>query len=189
LCAALVAGRRRNGPSAWGVAAASLGLLLAAEAAARAPAAGSGGRDAVRVLGRPSLELPAWRLTPRAPAAWGPEALDWGPLYEAHRFAAGAALGARLPLPPGRYRLAVTADRLPGSTPPTVALAAEKSDAAVETLLAATPEGWAGEFDVPVFATAVDLRLVGGGPLILRGVRLELQPAAGAPGPSRQDGG
>lgn len=194
LAAALVASRRGRGaapPTAWGLGAASLGLLLCAGVAGRVAVARTGGRDAVRVLGRPALELPQWRTTPAAEAAWEPDALDWGPLYEAHRFPAGATLGSRLPLASGRYRLSLSAEKLPDSTPPAVAVVPDRADpaAVVGMALASTSDGWEGTIDVPGSAAAVDLRLVGGGPLILRGVRLAVQPAAGAPGPSLKDGG
>lgn len=189
LAAAVVASRGRRPATAWGVAGASLALLLTSEAAVRISGArGSAGRDAVRVLGRPALVLPAWRVTARADAVWGAGALDWGPLYEAHRFPAGAALGRRLPLAGGRYHLTVAADALPGSGTPALAVVPDKLGAAlVRVPLRAGPEGWEAEF-VLAGPAVVDLRLEGGGPLIVRVIHLVLQPAAPLTGPSRQDG-
>ena len=75
-------------------------------------------RDAVRLVGRAALAVPGWYASSAAPGEWSPAALGWGPLYEPHRHPAGAELGRRLCLPPGRYLLELEAEGLaPGAAP------------------------------------------------------------------------
>ena len=93
------------------LAGASLGLALAAQAAASVSHQRTDDRDAVRLVGRPAVRVPGWSVAV-AVGRWGPEPLGWGPLYEPHRHPAGAELGRRLALPPGRYRLKLLAQDL-----------------------------------------------------------------------------
>jgi hypothetical protein len=109
---AVAAASRARKASPAGLALATAGLAVAAGVASRASSAGTWGRDAVRVIGRPALVLPGGPIEPDSTARWTPADLDWGPAYEPHRHPGGAILGARLALPPGTYRLAIDAERL-----------------------------------------------------------------------------
>jgi hypothetical protein len=171
--------RRATGTLAVGCA----GLAAAAAVASVRSDARTGGRDAVRVLGRPALRIPGWTLARLAPARWGPEALDWGPLYEPHRFPDGAELGGRLPLPPGRYRLQVDADALGGAVGAGGDLEV-RADGAVQgrrTPLRGRPGGFETEFEAQAGERALTLRLWGGPPFLVKELRLEMQPSAPPP--------
>lgn len=171
------AGRDGTRTRAAHVAGASLGLLAAAGVASSLSSGRTEGRDAVRLIGRAAwgLSPPAWSSS--ADAAWSLDDVGWGPTYEAHRFPAGAPIGARLPLPPGRYRLTLDVQTWPGTRPPALLVTRDKAPpAATGTPVEATATGWSAAFDVPAGWPAVDLRLRGGGPGIVQGVHLQLQP-------------
>ncbi len=114
---AAVSSRKR--PTAGSMALATAGLLGAVGARPLLSHGRTEGRDAVHVIGRPALRGPGVARRPPAPTGeWGPESLDWGPLFEPHRHPAGAPLGSRLALAPGSYRVAVLGDDLaPGALP------------------------------------------------------------------------
>ena len=177
---ALVLALPWRGPgSVRGFAAASLGLLAAAGTASLVTRLPTGGRDAVRIVGRPALAVPGWKLNRAAPARWSPGDLAWGPLYEPHRFPAGAALGERLRLPAGRYRLEVRATLL-------------HEDAGLPRLrlhrggrqvqgdqgqdFERTASGLSTEFDLGRAEPDLTLVLEGGGALSLEEVELRVQP-------------
>ena len=172
--------RGREGPPGDGagrVALATAGLLVAAGAASVVSHGSAGGRDAVRVVGRPALAVPGWRPTSDAAAVWGPEVLGWGSVYEPHRHPAGAVLGDRLPLPPGRYSLRLRGERFGASLP---ALSVQDSPAhEPEPAAALRPEadGLAGEIVVPPGQRETTLRLTGGDPLRLDAVELRRKPS------------
>jgi hypothetical protein len=184
LAAGAAAWRGRG--TGWGLGASAAGLMAAAAAASALADARTGGRDAVRVIGRPALAVPGWSVQAQAVAAWGPEALAWGPLFEPHRHPDGADLGSRLPLRPGAYHLRLEGQAVPGAAPPAVVVLAERG---AEPPLppqpvplagaAGTPEG---TFVVAPGVRAVTLRLRGG-PLLVHRVRLEAQPWPGVSGP------
>jgi hypothetical protein len=178
---AAVLARRRSAPTAGGLAVGSSALLVAAGAASLLSSGRTGGRDAVRVVERAALALPAARPV-RGTAAWEPSVLDWGPLYEPHRHPAGAAIGSRLPLPAGRYRLEVEADVL-GPEPPALEVWPEGARRGIVTSLTRTEEGLAGTIDVPGGARAVTLLLKGGSPNVLEELRLAVQPSTILSGP------
>jgi hypothetical protein len=180
LGAALLA-RRRPTPTAGGFAVGSSALLVAAGAASVLSSARSGGRDAVRVVDRPAVALPGARLV-RGVAAWAPSVLEWGPLYEPHRHPSGAAIGSRLPLPPGRYRVDVGADVL-GPEPPVLEVWPDGARSGIVTALGRTAEGLSGTVDVPTDARAVTVRLKGGSPIVLEELRLVVQPSTASSGP------
>src|SRR6185369_785244 len=106
--AALPIARR---PRAGTLAAGTLALVAAAAMASRVSRGVTGGRDAVRVIGRPALRVPGWSLARDHEARWSAEDVGLGDLYEPHRFPGGAIVGARLPLPPGSYVLEVEGTR------------------------------------------------------------------------------
>ncbi len=175
LVAILPRRRGREGPPGDGagrLALATAGLLVATGAASVTSHGRAGGRDAVRVIGRPAIEVPGWKPTSQAAAVWGTEVLSWGPVYEPHRHPAGAVLGDRLPLPPGRYSLRLRGDRFGPSLP---ALSVQDSPAhEPEPAAALRPEadGLAGEIVVPPGQRETTLRMAGGDPLRLDAVEL-----------------
>lgn len=162
--------------------AAWVGLALAAATASRLSDARTGGRDAVRVVGRPALAVPGWTILGAAPARWGPEVLSWGPLYEPHRHPDGAEIGARLPLPSGSYRLFLEADDFATPGPaPDLEVRPESASGARRATLRRAPGGFEGEFECGAGERAVTLLVRGGGPFLLKAVRLRAQPSGRAP--------
>jgi hypothetical protein len=170
------------------LAVASLGWALAAQAASSVSPARTGGRDAVRLVGRTALSVPGWRVETDIPGVWRPRDLDWGPLYEPHRYPGGAAIGSRLPLPPGRYELAILAEDLDPSAPaPVVDVLPDHPGAAVRARgLSRRPGGYEATFEVPPGEPAVSLLVRGGGPMLVQElrVRAQAQPSSREAGPS-----
>jgi hypothetical protein len=141
---------------------ATAGLLAAAGVASVVSHGQTGGRDAVRVVGRPALEVPGWRVVSDAPARWGTDVLGWGPLYEPHRHPAGAVIGERLPLPPGRYRLRLLGESF-GEPPPTLTVQASPARGPVfGSSLLPEADGLVGDLVVPAEQRETTLRLEGG---------------------------
>ena len=166
---------RTRAATASRLAVASVGLAVAAQAAAAVSHQRTDDRDAVRLVGRPALRVPGWRVAP-ARARWGPEPLGWGPLYEPHRHPSGAEIGRRLALAPGRYRLRLVAQSL-AAEPPTLLVAPEApSLTARASPFSSAPGGWEASFAVLPGEPAVNLLLKEGGPLLLRELVLEVQP-------------
>jgi hypothetical protein len=165
------------------VAAAGLGLVLAGQAAATVTHARTDDRDAVRLVGRPAVGLPGWSAEARVSASWAPEALGWGPLFEPHRVPDGAELGRRLPLPAGQYRLTLRGEALsPDRAFPTLLIAPDRPGAPDRASAARlTPSGGEADFEVRPGERAVSLRLRGGGPILLKGLRLSIQPEGTGP--------
>ncbi len=172
---------RKRRPGALRLAGASLGLMATAQLAAGLTHGRTDDRDAVRLIGRAALAAPGWYTSSAAPGEWSPAALGWGPLYEPHRHPAGAALGRRLWLPPGRYLLELEAEGLaPGAAPAVLDVTPDRAGAPVRVVpLRAASDGFAASFDVQPAEPAVDLRLRGGGPILLRAIRLRAQPSSG----------
>lgn len=155
---------------------ATAGLLAAAGVASRLSDARTGGRDAVRVIGRPGVAVPGWSWEPVAGAEWSPADLDWGPLYEPHRHPDGAPVGSRLSLPPGSYRLLFETGDLPvGEAHPVLEVRAEGRDPR-ESPCFTWGDGLAAQFRVEAGERSLDLRLRGGGPLLLRRLWLSVEP-------------
>lgn len=167
---------RARRPSALRAGLAALCLVAAAQVAATVSGASqTGDRDAVRLAGRPSLQVPGWRTVGRSPAVWLTLPLGWGPLYEPHRHPGGAILGRRLPVPPGRYRLDLELNPLGGSERPLAAWWSLDRPGSVWRPLPCT--GAAGTFtadwrDLRAGRDFVNLRLHDGPPALIAGARL-----------------
>ena len=174
---------RARAATAGRVAAAGLGLALAAQAAATVSHARTDDRDAARLVGRRAVSVPGWRVEGQVTGAWSPGALGWGPLYEPHRHPDGAELGRRLPLRPGSYRLTLVGDVLDREAPGPVVVVAPDRPGAPFRLAGCRrgSEGWEADFDVRPGERAVGLRLRDGGPILLKGLKLGVQPSGGGP--------
>lgn len=170
---------RRAVPSSRRLAIAGLGLVAAAEVASRLSDSSTEDRDAVRLVGRPALAVPGWRVVRAATGDWPIAALGWGPVYEPHRHPAGATLGRRLPLRSGSYRLEVDrAPSSPRSSPPRLRVGSDAPGAPWrDVALTERPDGLQASFEVRPGERGIDLRLWDGGPLLLGAVRLRGQPS------------
>jgi len=162
------------------LAVAGVGLVVAAQAAAAVSHQRTDDRDAVRLLGRHAFRVPGWKAGV-ARARWGPEPLGWGPLYEPHRHPAGAEIGRRLAINPGRYRLRLIAPDIAGEPPTLVVAPDAPRPFARRSPLNPTSDGWEASLVVLPGEPAVNLLLKGGGPLLLRELVLEVQPLPEAP--------
>jgi hypothetical protein len=172
LVAAVAASASR--PTAGGLLATTFALLAAAGTASQLSHAASGARDAARLAGIPALEVPGWRVS--TAARWGPERLDWGPLYEPHRHADGAVLGDRLRLAAGEYLVSIDVDpSLPVAGSPQLEVRPEARDSAARAApLDRTASGWTGVFAVrPGEQTGLRLALRGGPAFLLKAIALD----------------
>jgi hypothetical protein len=157
--------------------AACLGVAVAAQAAASLAHERTDDRDAVRLVGREAIRVPALKVS-KPPSRWTLEALGWGPLYEPHRHPAGAEVGRRLPLPAGLYRLVVDGQSL-GGEPPALGVAPDGPEAPVRVVPARPfATGWEADFVVRPGERAVSLILRGGGPALVRALSLEVDANA-----------
>jgi hypothetical protein len=175
LGAACAARGRR--PGAGGLLAAAGGLVLAAGVAARLSDGRSDGREALGLLGRPGLAVPGWRASRSVVAAWGPESLGFGPLYEPHRHPDGATLADRVRLGAARIEIDLDPALPPGEPPRLVVRTETQPPEAVRHALRVEGGRLVGEWASPVArpdAGALRLRLAleGGSPLVIREVRL-----------------
>ena len=180
LAAAVAAWRKGRGATPAGLAAAGLGLVVAAGIASRLSTARTEGRDAVRVVGRPALAVPGWRPLKKAPAVWAADALSWGPSFEPHRAPVGAVIGSRLRLPPGDYAIAIGGEAVPSALPPPVLVWGSDKGPLGVTPLSLSPGGLVGRFTV-TSRDATTLRLQSGGPFIIKDIRLEQASTFSAP--------
>jgi hypothetical protein len=147
-------------------------MLAAAGLASVVSHGQTGGRDAVRVVGRPAVQVPGWRVTADAPARWGTGVLGWGPLYEPHRHPAGAVFGERLPLPAGRYRLWLVGESF-GEAPPAVTVQASPAhEPEYASSLLPEADGLVGAIVVPPGQRETTLRLEGGAAVRVDGIEL-----------------
>jgi hypothetical protein len=176
--AATLRARTRPGPGR--VAAAAVAALASSGLASWLSRSRTSGRDAVRLVGRPALALPAWRLERAHEARWGPEVLDWGPVYEPHRHPSGVEVGARLPLRPGAFTVELRWDELGEGAPAGRLEVRGEGGATASVLLEPRPGGAAGPFDVPGGERAVTLALRASGPLLLKEIRVRSNPPAAA---------
>ncbi len=174
---------RTRGLTAGRVAVAGLGLVVAAQAAAAVAPSRTEDRDAVRLVGRPAVRLPGFRTEDRVSGEWTPEGLGWGPLYEPHRLPEGAEVGRRLPLPAGRYRMVLEGDPLsPERTFPRLVVSPDRPGAPDRfSPIRPGSSGWQADFDVRPAERAVTLRLRGGGPILLKRLKLSVQPDGAGP--------
>lgn len=172
--------RRR---SAMAAAVTVVGFGVATAAASALSDARTAGRDAVRLVGRRALEVPAWRLVRSATCSWDTRDLDWGPLYEPHRFPDGAELGRRLALPPGAYRLELQGDELaPGQASPRLDVVGEAGASPRTAALGRIDGGLVAFFRVRGSERAVTLRIREGGPWIIRRINLLAAPGSNSSG-------
>ena len=127
--------------------------------------------------------MPVWSAEGQGREEWPPEALGWGPLYEPHRLPDGAEVGRRLPLPPGRYRLTLLGEALSTDSdfPPLWVTPDRPGAPARVSPARPSASGWQADFEVRPGERAVSLRLRGGGPILLKRLRLSVQPED--PGP------
>jgi hypothetical protein len=180
---------RRGGVTVPRLAVAATGFLAAAGLASSLSHARTGGRDAVRLVGRTALAVPGWARASRVTAEWGAEALDWGPLYEPHRHPDGVELGSRLPLPPGAYELTIDAERL-GPGAPRIEIWPDRPTGTWRVASAAETGGrLTARFSMAPGEVAATIRMRGGDPLMLKGLRLVAQPSAAPAGPRDSIGG
>jgi hypothetical protein len=178
---AALAARRRRTVTPAGLAGASLGLVLAAGMASRLSTARTGGRDAVRVIGRRALAVPGWTPLTRAPAVWTTAGLGWGPLYEPHRAPEGALIGDRLPLAPGEYLITIEGEAVPSALPPPLLVSGPDGGPQQTGPLVLTLNRIAGSFVVAP-RRETTLRLKSGGPFIVKEIRLEVASTFSGPG-------
>ncbi len=146
------------------VGAAALALTACAAALSQAK---TGGRDSVRVIGRPGIASPGLRPVAAAEARWDVAALGWGPVYEPHRHPEGAPIGERLELPSGRYRIVVGCEVLGEGMPDLVAGPRRAPFRAVR-------DGLAADLEVGLGDRPLTLTLLGGPSLIIKELRVEV---------------
>jgi hypothetical protein len=151
---------------------ASLGLLAATGVASRLSTARSGGRDAVRLVGHPSVTVPAWTFLARTPGEWTADDLGRGALYEPHRSPEGAVIGDRLGLVPGTYVLTIEGEAVPSSLPPPQLLSSLEGAAPRVDPLGLAAGRLTGTFTAEG-GRDTTLRLRGGGPFIIKGIRVD----------------
>lgn len=159
--------------SAGRVAATSAAAIAFAAWASNLSHSATGGRDAVRALGRAGLETPVLRAFGEAPARWTAKAIPWGPTYEPHRHAQGAPVGERLDLPTGAYRFVLRSDVLGDGAPELLVWGDRARSVLGRHRLRSGAEGLETTFEAHSEDGPVTLALLGGPPLILKELRLE----------------
>ncbi|MEE8218810.1 MAG: hypothetical protein V3S03_07560 [Vicinamibacteria bacterium] len=172
---------RPQRPSAGRVGVAGLGWIAAAQIAAWTAEPRTRDRDSVRLVGRPALAVPGWTGVGSAEGEWGLSALDWGPLYEPHRHPEGATLGRRLAVPAGTYELRVAGQLLAAGPPwPELEVVPDAPGSPLRRVpLEPHPEGLVATVTVRADERAVTLRMRGGGPILVEGIRLRVNPLNG----------
>jgi hypothetical protein len=176
----------RPGTRPRGAALAALGFLAAAGSASILSTRRTAGRDAVRLVGRAAIIVPAWRFLRAADAVWEPGDLAWGPLYEPRRHPDGAVVGERLLLPAGTYRLDIDNDEIaPAMAPPVLIVQPEGTGPSRSAPMESGPGARRGAFDVRAGEGSVTLLLRGGGPFVVKSMRLQASTFAPHSGLSR----
>jgi hypothetical protein len=123
-------------------------------------------RDAVRLLGSPSLLLPEFRFARASPAEW-----RIGLVHEPHRHPNGSLLARQVKLRPGKYELILRTDDTFGVAVPTLRVAEHRTGGATSWTMRAEPLALAATFEVPA-RREFDLYLVGGAPGMFSGASL-----------------
>ncbi|PYQ03537.1 MAG: hypothetical protein DMF82_13040, partial [Acidobacteria bacterium] len=163
----------RPGQRPRGMATAALGLLAAAGGASLLSMHRTAGRDAVRLIGRAAWSIPGWHVVSVSDAVWEARDLTW-PLYEPHRYPAGAPIGERLLLPAGSYRLEVDVDEIAAAmAPPSLVVQVENPAATRSAPMEGAPGVRRGAFDVRAGEGPLTLRVDGGGPFVIKQIRLQ----------------
>jgi hypothetical protein len=175
----------RPGQRARGMAAASAGLLAAAGGASLLSIHHTAGRDAVRLIGRAAWSVPGWHVERSSEAVWEARDLTWGPLYEPHRYPAGAPVGERLLLPTGAYRLELQVEEVAAMAPPSLIVQVEKPAAVRSGPMESAPGVRRAAFVVRAEEGPVTLRLEGGGPFVVERIRLGASTFGAGSGLSR----
>jgi hypothetical protein len=181
LAAATAAALKAPRTSLRSVTLTSVAAVVCAGGASLLSQSGTGGRQAVHVIGRPALELPRARAFGISPARWGVSSLPWGPAYEPHRHPEGAALAERLDLPGGRYRLTLQADALGSTLPDLLVVHDGRPAVPAAAPFVAGSAGLEAAFEVGG-GGPVTLRLRGGSALIVKELWLEASTFGGSPG-------
>ena len=167
----------RGRPTARGLAGATLGLLATAGIASWLSRTSTAGRDAVRLVGRPALAVPGLSFQGQAAGRWPGSALSWGTLYEPHRFPTGAALGERLALPAGRFRLLLSANVLDRQAdPPRLRLQGPTCGGLPAASFVPVTEGWAVDFELRNAERDLTPTVEGGGAFLLKSLELRIRP-------------
>jgi hypothetical protein len=159
------------------------GLLAASAVASRVGTHPSGGRDAVRLIERTALGVPSGPVV-RGEARWTAEDLGWGPLYEPHRHPDGAEIGSRLALPEGNYTFELDVDRVSSTLSPPV-LEVGRAAGGSSGELHEDPAGTLIGGVRLVGGSPATFVLRGGGPLILKEIRLRRSTFSPDPGPTQ----
>ena len=135
-------------------------------------------RDRARLIGVPSILLPAFRYQPATEATW-----SLNLFYEPHRSRDGVTFARALTLPSGRYEIALDVSDTPGVTLPMLVVADHRSHTSTRQAMQVDARGlntMSGPAPHPSlltqFTTAAtgdfDLSVVGGEPVQISTVRL-----------------
>lgn len=123
-------------------------------------------RDAVRLLGSPSLLLPGFRFEGASPAEWRRDLV-----HEPHRHPNGSIFARQITLRPGRFELMLPSGDSFGGDLPKLRVADHRTGVATLWAMRAEPQSLGAAFEVPARAE-LDFYLVGGAPGTFSGARL-----------------
>jgi hypothetical protein len=167
-----VFGPRRPASDTGRLLLATIAALAATGIAAGVSTGSSQGRDAVRLVGRPGIEV--FGLERIHHARWGPaDLLSGHRAYTPDRVKDGLALGARLPLSPGRFHLAVETRARSGGTPPRLEVRPERGASRPRvTPMRGANGAFEAEFKVLEGERAVKLGIRGGSAFEIEEIRL-----------------
>lgn len=164
--AGALSGRGREGRISQnrGTLAATAAFMMAAGIADRmSPRARSPERDATRLLGSRSLDLPSFRLRDEGRASW-----DLGLFYEPHRAPLGVTFARALSLEPGRHELTLQSSDALGGAAPTLIVTNHRTGKGVRQPM--YPAGSSRSLTATIMldaAAEIDLSLAGGEPVAL----------------------
>lgn len=159
--------RARKGQSARppgrGALVATVAFMSTAAIADRmSPRTRSPERDATRLLGRASVELPSMTFDPEGSAGWPMDLF-----YEPHRAPLGMRFAHAVSLSPGRYELMLEADDTIGGVTPGLILADHRTGRGAPQVMTGKARSLRATLVVPA-ASEYDFSLIGGEPLSLR---------------------